>query len=200
MRFLYEIYFDNMFIDIDRNIILDKEQREAVICEENNLLILSGAGSGKTRLLTHRICHLIENKGVRPDNILAITFTNKATNEMRERISQMVSNSEGITIKTLHSFCAWILRANIDKLDGFDRHFTVYDSSDQDKLLKKVIKELNVDEDVAKHCKYHISKAKNDGLRARKDEDITGEGSKIKVLVIPTNEELMIARDVMRLI
>ena len=143
---------------------LNEQQKAIAMDTEGAKLVTAGAGSGKTRLLTHRICHLIENKGVNPENILAITFTNKATNEMKERISQMVPNSQGITIKTLHSFCASILRANIDKLEGFDRHFSVCDTSDQDKLLKKVIKDLNIDEDVAKHLKYHISKAKNDGL------------------------------------
>lgn len=143
---------------------LNEQQKNIAMDTEGPKLVTAGAGSGKTRLLTHRICHLIENKGVKPENILAITFTNKATNEMKERISQMIPNSIGITIKTLHSFCASILRSNIDKLDGFDSHFSVFDSNDQDKLLKKVIKELNIDEDTAKSSKYHISKAKNDGL------------------------------------
>lgn len=143
---------------------LNEQQKNIALDTEGAKLVTAGAGSGKTRLLTHRICHLIENVGVNPSNILAITFTNKATNEMKERISTMVPNSDGIIIKTLHSFCAWILRNNIDALEGFDSHFSVFDSSDQDKLLKKVIKELNIDEDVAKNCKYHISKAKNDGL------------------------------------
>lgn len=143
---------------------LNAQQRAIALDTEGAKLVTAGAGSGKTRLLTHRICHLIENVGVNPSNILAITFTNKATNEMKERVSQMVDHSDGIVIKTLHSFCAWILRNNIDCLDGFDSHFSVFDSSDQDKLLKKVVKELNIDEDVAKNCKYHISKAKNDGL------------------------------------
>ncbi|MGN0960964.1 MAG: ATP-dependent helicase, partial [Christensenellales bacterium] len=143
---------------------LNEQQKKIAMDTEGAILVTAGAGSGKTRLLTHRICHLIENKGVNPENILAFTFTNKATNEMKNRISRMIPNSLGITIKTMHSFCASILRANIDKLDGFDSHFSVFDSNDQDKMLKKVIKELNVDEDIAKHCKYHISKAKNDGL------------------------------------
>ena len=143
---------------------LNEHQKKIAIDTEGAILVTAGAGSGKTRLLTHRICHLIENKQVSPSNILAITFTNKATNEMRERISKMVPNSAGITIKTLHSFCAGILRSDISHLEGFDSHFSVYDSSDQDKLLKKVIKELNIDDKVAKYCSYHISKAKNDGL------------------------------------
>ena len=143
---------------------LNEHQKKIAMDTEGAILVTAGAGSGKTRLLTHRICHLIDNLNVSPSNILAITFTNKATNEMKERISKMVPNSAGITIKTLHSFCAGILRADIGELEGFDRFFSVYDSSDQDKLLKKVIKELNIDDKVAKYCSYHISKAKNDGL------------------------------------
>ncbi len=143
---------------------LNEQQRLIAMDTEGAKLVTAGAGSGKTRLLTHRICYLISEKGISPSNILAITFTNKATNEMKERISQMIPNSGGITIKTFHALCASILRENISKLEGFDRFFSVYDSSDQDKLLKKVIKELAVEEDVAKYCDYHISKAKNQGL------------------------------------
>lgn len=143
---------------------LNEQQRQIAMDTEGAKLVTAGAGSGKTRLLTHRICYLISEKGISPSNILAITFTNKATNEMKERISQMIPNSGGITIKTFHALCASILRENISKLEGFDRFFSVYDSSDQDKLLKKVIKELAVEEDVAKYCDYHISKAKNQGL------------------------------------
>ncbi len=143
---------------------LNEQQRLIAMDTEGAKLVTAGAGSGKTRLLTHRICYLISEKNINPANILAITFTNKATNEMKERISQMIPNSGGITIKTFHALCASILRENIYKIEGFDRYFSVYDSSDQDKLLKKVIKEMNVDEDIAKYCGYHISKAKNQGL------------------------------------
>ena len=143
---------------------LNELQKKIAVDTEGAKLVTAGAGSGKTRLLTHRICYLIAEKNVSPKNILAITFTNKATNEMRERISQMIPNAAGITIKTFHSLCASILRENISKLDGFDSHFSVYDSSDSDKLLKKVIKELAIDDNVAKHCGYQISRAKNQGL------------------------------------
>jgi len=143
---------------------LNEHQKKIAMDTEGAILVTAGAGSGKTRLLTHRICHLISNLNVSPHSILAITFTNKATNEMKERIAKMVPNSAGVTIKTLHSFCAGILRADISSLEGFDNHFSVYDTSDQDKLLKKVIKEMSIDDKVAKYCGYHISKAKNDGL------------------------------------
>ncbi len=143
---------------------LNDQQKLIAMDTEGAKLVTAGAGSGKTRLLTHRICYLIDEKGVSPSHILAITFTNKATNEMKERIAQMIPYSQGITIRTFHSLCASILRENIHKLDGFDSKFSVYDDSDSDKLLKKVIKELAVSEDVAKKCAYHISKAKNLGL------------------------------------
>lgn len=143
---------------------LNDQQRMIAMDTEGAKLVTAGAGSGKTRLLTHRICYIIEEKHISPSNVLAITFTNKATNEMKERISQMIPNSGGITIKTFHALCASILRENISKLEGFDRFFSVYDSNDQDKLLKKVIKGLEVKEDIAKYCDYHISKAKNAGL------------------------------------
>ena len=106
---------------------LNELQREIAMDTEGAKLVTAGAGSGKTRLLTHRICYLISEKGISPNNILAITFTNKATNEMRERIDKMIPNASGITIKTFHSLCASILRENIGKLDGFDRFFSVYD-------------------------------------------------------------------------
>ena len=144
---------------------LNQMQRQIVTDTEGAKLVTAGAGSGKTRILTHRICYLINNKGVDQSNILAITFTNKATREMKERIENMVGGVCGVTIKTFHSFCASILRENIYKLDGFDRFFSVYDDKAQKDLLKKVIKDLGIDEDIAKHCDYHISNAKNQGMQ-----------------------------------
>ncbi len=143
---------------------LNEMQRTIVTDTENAKLVTAGAGSGKTRILTHRICYLINEKGVRQENILAITFTNKATREMKERIEKMVGGVCNVTIKTFHSFCASLLRENISKLDGFDRFFSVYDDKAQKDLLKKVIKDLGVDEDISKKCDYHISNAKNQGL------------------------------------
>ena len=143
---------------------LNEQQKLIAMDTEGAKLVTAGAGSGKTRLLTHRICYIIDEKRVSPSNILAITFTNKATNEMKERIAQMIPYSTGITIRTFHSLCASILRENIHRLDGFDSNFSVYDDSDSEKLLKKVMKELSVSDDIAKKCGYHISKAKNLGL------------------------------------
>lgn len=139
-------------------------QRTIVTDTEGAKLVTAGAGSGKTRILTHRICYLINEKNINQANILAITFTNKATREMKERIEKMVGGVCGVTIKTFHSFCASILRENISKLDGFDRFFSVYDDKAQKDLLKKVIKDLNIEEDTGKKCDWHISNAKNQGL------------------------------------
>ena len=110
---------------------LNREQEQAVLCTEGPLLILAGAGSGKTRVLTYRIAHLIEDCGVNPWNILAITFTNKAAGEMRERVDRIVGyGSESVWVSTFHSACVRILRRHIDRL-GYDTNFTIYDTEDQ---------------------------------------------------------------------
>ena len=124
---------------------LNKEQREAVLQTDGPLLILAGAGSGKTRVLTHRIAYLIEEKGVNPWNILAITFTNKAAGEMRERVDKLVGfGSESIWVSTFHSMCVRILRRHIDLL-GYDTNFTIYDTDDQKTLMKDICKLLQID-------------------------------------------------------
>lgn len=124
---------------------LNKEQRRAVEHDKGPLLILAGAGSGKTRVLTHRIAYLMEYRDVNPWNILALTFTNKAANEMRERVDKIVGyGSENIWVSTFHSTCVRILRRWID-LIGYDRSFTIYDSDDQKSLMKEVCKHLDID-------------------------------------------------------
>lgn len=124
---------------------LNKRQKEAVLHTEGPLLILAGAGSGKTRVLTHRIAYLIEEKKVAPWNILAITFTNKAAKEMRERVDNLIGyGSQDIWVSTFHSSCVRILRRHIDKI-GYDRYFTIYDSDDQKKLVRECMKQLNID-------------------------------------------------------
>ena len=143
---------------------LNNEQREAVFCTEGPLLMLAGAGSGKTRSLTHRIAYLIEEKGVAPWNILAITFTNKAAQEMRERVDALVGyGSEGIWISTFHATCSRILRRHIDLL-GYDRNFTIYDASDQKSLMKEVLKEMKIDtkQFPERSVMSEISSAKNE--------------------------------------
>ena len=143
---------------------LNNEQREAVFCTEGPLLMLAGAGSGKTRSLTHRIAYLIEEKGVAPWNILAITFTNKAAQEMRQRVDALVGyGSEDIWISTFHATCSRILRRHIDLL-GYDRNFTIYDASDQKSLMKEVLKEMKIDtkQFPERSVMSEISSAKNE--------------------------------------
>ena len=143
---------------------LNPMQREAVFCTEGPLLILAGAGSGKTRVLTHRAVYLIEEKGVNPYHILAITFTNKAAEEMRERIDKLVGfGSESIWVSTFHAACVRILRRYIDRL-GYDNHFTIYDADDQKSLMKDVCKRLQIDTKIYKEKMFLgvISSAKDE--------------------------------------
>ena len=124
---------------------LNPPQQEAVFHTEGPLLILAGAGSGKTRVLTHRIAHLIADKGVNPFNILAITFTNKAAQEMRERVDKLTgADGMSVWVATFHSTCVRILRRYIDRL-GYDNRFTIYDSDDQKTLMKEIFRKLNID-------------------------------------------------------
>lgn len=124
---------------------LNKPQKEAVFHTEGPLLILAGAGSGKTRVLTHRIAYLIEEKGVNPWNILTITFTNKAAEEMRQRVDSLVGiGAESIWVSTFHSMCVRILRRYIDRL-GYDNRFTIYDTDDQKTLMKEVCRKTDID-------------------------------------------------------
>ena len=124
---------------------LNNMQQEAVYHTEGPLLILAGAGSGKTRVLTHRIAYLIAEKGVNPWNILAITFTNKAAQEMRERVDKIVGMDGGsVWVSTFHSTCVRILRRHADRI-GYDNNFTIYDTDDQKTLMKDVCRRLNVD-------------------------------------------------------
>lgn len=124
---------------------LNKPQKEAVFHTEGPLLILAGAGSGKTRVLTHRIAYLIEEKEVNPWNILAITFTNKAAEEMRQRVDSLVGiGAESIWVSTFHSMCVRILRRYIDRL-GYDNRFTIYDTDDQKTLMKEVCRKTDID-------------------------------------------------------
>ena len=124
---------------------LNREQKRAVMQTDGPLLMLAGAGSGKTRALTHRIAYLIGEMGVKPWNILAITFTNKAAGEMRERVDSLVGfGSDQVWVSTFHSACMRILRRHIDRI-GYDNSFTVYDTDDQKTVMKDVCKRLNID-------------------------------------------------------
>lgn len=125
---------------------MNKEQEEAVKTTEGPLLIMAGAGSGKTRVLTHRIAYLVIEKQVYPSKILAITFTNKAAREMRERIDGLLGNGTGerMWVSTFHSMCVRILRRDIDRI-GFNKNFSILDTSDQLTVIKNALKELNID-------------------------------------------------------
>ena len=145
---------------------LNPPQREAVAQTEGPVLILAGAGSGKTRVLTHRIAYLMDEKGVNPWNILAITFTNKAAHEMRERVDKLVGfGSESIWVSTFHSACVRILRRHIDNL-GYDTNFTIYDTDDQKSLMKDVCRKMNIDTKIYKERSLlaQISHAKDELL------------------------------------
>lgn len=144
-------------------------QQEAVCHTEGPLLILAGAGSGKTRVLTHRIAWLIDEKGVNPWNILAITFTNKAAGEMRERVDDIVGfGSEQIWVSTFHSACVRILRRFADHL-GYERNFVIYDTDDQKSVIKEICKRLNIDTKIYKERALlsAISSAKNEMIDAK---------------------------------
>ena len=163
---------------------LNEPQREAVYHTDGPLLILAGAGSGKTRGLTHRIAYLIEERNVNPWNILAITFTNKAAGEMRERVDSLVGfGSESIWVSTFHSMCVRILRRFIDRL-GYDNRFTIYDTDDQKTLMKEVCKKVAIDTKVFKERSLMsaISSAKNELILPDEFElNAGGDFAKLKI-------------------
>jgi DNA helicase-2/ATP-dependent DNA helicase PcrA len=157
---------------------LNPMQQQAVQHGEGPLLLLAGAGSGKTRALTNRIAWLIQNHDVQPWNILAVTFTNKAAGEMKERLERLLGGEEGTWVSTFHSACVRILRQDIEVL-GFNRHFTIYDDQDQERLLKVLLKELNIDEKSlkARTVAHAIDRAKNQGVWPEQypSDDYAGE-------------------------
>ncbi len=143
---------------------LNEEQRTPVLQTEGPVLVTAGAGSGKTRLLTHRIAHIIEDLQVKPYNILAITFTNKAANEMRERLQQMIPDAQGLWVFTFHAMCVRILRRFGDRL-GYTSNFTIYGESEKEHAVKRLLKAADSTvEDIAKRTMWHISNAKNEGI------------------------------------
>ena len=166
---------------------LNDKQYEAVINTEGPCLVIAGAGSGKTKVLTHKVAYLIEEKNVKPWEILAITFTNKAANEMKERVEKLVSNAAlDIWMGTFHSICVRILRKQIDRL-GFDTSFIIFDTSDQKTLVKKIIKEKNLDDKLYsdKSVLYEISNAKNEMIEPDKyTAKVRGDFRKEKIAEI----------------
>ena len=163
---------------------LNEPQREAVYHTDGPLLILAGAGSGKTRVLTHRIAYLIGERGVNPWNILAITFTNKAAEEMRQRVDNLVGfGAESVWVSTFHSACVRILRRFIDRL-GYENHFTIYDTDDQKTLIKEVCRKVDVDTKVFKERSLlsAISSAKNEMILPDEFElNAGGDFAKMKI-------------------
>src|SRR5579884_4391262 len=147
---------------------LNQPQQLAVTTTEGPLLILAGPGSGKTRVITHRIAYLVQHEHISPWRILAVTFTNKAAREMRERLEKLVgvSESKEMTIGTFHAICARVLRVEADYLlpVGLNRSFVILDSDDQTALVKQALKDLNLDEKHYRPGAIHaaISRAKND--------------------------------------
>ena len=163
---------------------LNEPQREAVYHTDGPLLILAGAGSGKTRVLTHRIAYLIGERGVNPWNILAITFTNKAAEELRQRVDNLVGfGAESVWVSTFHSACVRILRRFIDRL-GYENHFTIYDTDDQKTLIKEVCRKVDVDTKVFKERSLlsAISSAKNEMILPDEFElNAGGDFAKMKI-------------------
>ncbi len=142
---------------------LNPQQREAVLHTEGPLLLLAGAGSGKTGVVTHRIAHLVGTKGVAPEQVLAVTFTNKAAREMQERVARLVGprQAAAITLSTFHSLCARILRSDIESL-GYKRNFSIYGASDQQHLVRDLMAAIDADHGLnADHILWKISDAKN---------------------------------------
>ena len=147
---------------------LNEAQREAVETTDGPLLVVAGAGSGKTRVLTHRVAYLLHHKNVTPWNILAITFTNKAAREMKDRISRMIGpEAEDIWISTFHSMCVRMLRRDIDRI-GYSRNFTILDGADQLTVVKQILKEQNIDPKKfdPRAIQSRISQAKNQLVKA----------------------------------
>ena len=163
---------------------LNEPQREADYHTDGPLLNLAGAGSGKTRVLTHRIAYLIGERGVNPWNILAITFTNKAAEEMRQRVDNLVGfGAESVWVSTFHSACVRILRRFIDRL-GYENHFTIYDTDDQKTLIKEVCRKVDVDTKVFKERSLlsAISSAKNEMILPDEFElNAGGDFAKMKI-------------------
>jgi DNA helicase-2/ATP-dependent DNA helicase PcrA len=151
---------------VDLSRLLNPQQLEAVQATEGPVLILAGAGSGKTRVITYRVVHLIEGIGIRPDSILAVTFTNKAADQMKFRVRNLLQGSRtgDPLISTFHSFCVRLLRREIHEL-GYSRDFTIYDDTDQMQVVKASMKDLKVDEKIvsARTIQSRISSAKNHG-------------------------------------
>ena len=150
---------------MDYKSLLNQEQYNAAIATDGPVLVSAGAGSGKTRLLTYRIAYLITECGVPAHKILAITFTNKAAGEMKDRITKVAQNGDMVTVSTFHSFCARMLRTYASFIDGYKENFTIFSETDTAKIFKDLFKELNIDDETTKcNFKHNLSTIKNENM------------------------------------
>lgn len=150
---------------MDYKTLLNDEQYNAVVCSDGPVLVSAGAGSGKTRLLTYRISYLITEKNIPARSILAITFTNKAAGEMKDRITKIAQDGDMVTVCTFHSFCARMLRSYATFIPGYKENFTIFSETDTAKIFKDIFKELNIDDESTKsNFKHNLSVIKNDNM------------------------------------
>lgn len=148
--------------------LLNEQQIKGVKTTEGGVLVIAGAGSGKTRVLTYRIAYLIDSLQVSPYNILAITFTNKAANEMKERLEKLCSRVNGLWVSTFHSFCARVLRSHIDRI-GYGKDYSIYGDLESSRVVKRILQNKHLEEkNYLNTCLWHISNAKNQGLTPEK--------------------------------
>ena len=174
--------------------VLNSAQMNALNQINGPVMVLAGAGSGKTRLVTYRIAYLVKDLGVNPENILAITFTNKAANEMKERLIKLLGEeANDIWISTFHSMCVKILRRHISGLKStapnsfFDSNFSIYTDTDKDKTIKTVLQNLKIDkEGFAQKVAFHISNAKNKTKICQTLKILQGHIPLIKISLLPT--------------
>ena len=159
---------------------LNSEQRLPASISDGAILVTAGAGSGKTRMLTHRIAYMVKELGINPFNILAITFTNKAANEMKSRISSMIENSDGMWISTFHAMCSKILRFNIN-LIGYSKNFSIYGDTEKNRALKRILENIKTEINVETFA-WHISNAKNNLLSPEKYSNFIHDKKKCEII------------------
>lgn len=169
---------------MDYKTLLNKEQYNAALATDGPVMVSAGAGSGKTRLLTYRIAYLITEKNVPPHKILAITFTNKAAGEMKERISKVAQNGDMVTVCTFHSFCARMLRTYSSFIPGYKENFTIYSDEDTKKIFKDLFLQLNIDDESTRcNYKHNLSVIKNDNMTIEEFAKIYSYDKDIDVFV-----------------
>lgn len=169
---------------MDYKTLLNTEQYNAAICHNGPVMVSAGAGSGKTRLLTYRIAYLITECGVPAHKILAITFTNKAAGEMKDRIGRVAPNGDLVTVCTFHSFCARMLRAYASFIPGYKENFTIYSDTDTSKIFKDIFKQLDIDDETTKsNYKHNLSVIKNDNMTVEEFAKIYSYQKDIDVFV-----------------